>query len=93
MGHGHFLNSIGDKVNFKHQRYVTLSFLKIDMQHQDPLPSAPFQQVGEAGGSSLSGGGGGGGRYHLSNPPIQSSADLYFNLSLDLEYIDDSLYL
>ena len=31
----HFLNSTGDRGNIKQQRYSTLAFLKIDMQHQD----------------------------------------------------------
>ena len=30
MGHGQFLNSTGNKGDFKRQRHVTLPFLKID---------------------------------------------------------------
>ena len=41
MGHGHFLNSTGDKGGIKRQRHVTLAFLKIDMRHQDPPSRAP----------------------------------------------------
>ena len=36
MGLWHFLNSTGDMGNNKRQRHATLTFLKIDMRHQDP---------------------------------------------------------
>ena len=36
MGCGHFLNSTGDKRNFRQQRHATLPFLKINMPHKDP---------------------------------------------------------
>ena len=42
MGHGHFLNSTGNKGNIKRQRLATLAFLKIDMRHQDPPSRAPI---------------------------------------------------
>ena len=41
MGQWHFLNSTGDMGNNKRQRHATLSFLEIDMRHQDPLSRAP----------------------------------------------------
>ena len=35
MGHWHFLNSTGGRGSIKRQRHTTLTFLKIDIQHQD----------------------------------------------------------
>ena len=43
MGHGHFLNSTGDKGSIKRQRYATLAFLKIDIRHKDSPSRAPVE--------------------------------------------------
>ena len=37
MGHSHFLNSTCDIGENKRQRHETLSFFKVDMQHQGSL--------------------------------------------------------
>ena len=39
-----FLDSTGDKWNVKRKRHAPLSFLKIDMRHQDPLPRLHIKQ-------------------------------------------------
>ena len=61
MRHEHFLNWARDIVMSKQQGHATLSFLKIDMRHQDPPSRAPHlardpschsRPLAEGGGAS-----------------------------------------